>query len=299
MFECFRKIIGMGVIFVLVWTLSIPAAYALELEVSENGSGSVNQVVVASDSQTKVEQSNVSEVANSVDTENNTGENTADGNSTGGVLIATGDSSSQVEIENSGNISTAEIGCCPTGNSALITQNGSGSTNNIDVSSSSTTFVSSNQYANISNNIKGTATTGSNSASFNTGGTTTIITGNIGVRVNLENSPVNVNSLSIKSGNPSLSTKLAGNGVNSLNNISENFLTDTAVYVNSLGNIYNNLFFDLLSGGNKADGGSGGDVKILTGDIDLQVFINNFANIGGVEIDCCEIFDPGEEDKID
>src|SRR3989344_2417637 len=266
MFECFRKIIGMGVIFVLVWTLSIPAAYALELEVSENGSGSVNQVVVASDSQTKVEQSNVSEVANSVDTENNTGENTADGNSTGGVLIATGDSSSQVEIENSGNISTAEIGCCPTGNSALITQNGSGSTNNIDVSSSSTTFVSSNQYANISNNIQGTATTGSNSASFTTGGTT---------------------------------TKLAGNGVNSLNNISENFLTDTAVYVNSLGNIYNNLFFDLLSGGNKADGGSGGDVKILTGDIDLQVFINNFANIGGVEIDCCEIFDPGEEDKID
>ncbi|KKQ97453.1 MAG: hypothetical protein UT24_C0008G0037 [Candidatus Woesebacteria bacterium GW2011_GWB1_39_12] len=293
----FRRFVAIVLVLNLLLGRGVGYVKAEEFVITDNGSGSSSEVNITQESQTTVTQSNASETSNSVDTNTNTGGNSVSENTNGDASITTGDAASQVVVENSGNTSTVNIGCCPTPSEVTISGNGSDSTNAINITSSSQTTITSNQTATITNYISGTASTGSNSANDNSGGNVTITTGNITVSAKIINAPVNTSSVSVKSGNPGLIAKISENGTDSNNDISVSFFNDTEVYTQFAADIENYLLWDLNSGGNQADGNSGGNVTIKTGDIDLEVFINNFINLGNVEVDCCEdIFDPGDKD---
>lgn len=267
---------------------------ALELEISGNGSSSDSQVSVQEVTQSTVEQANQASVGNSVTSDSNTGDNSASGNTGSDVSVATGDTSSQASTTTSVNFSSVDIGCCPTGTSLTITGNGSDSQNNIDLAQTATTDIFVSQNANITNSIYGTSNTGENSANYNTGGSISIDTGNINVNGAIINGPVNVANISARAGYGTVSAKIAGNGSGSTNDISAAFFDDVSVYTNFSSIISNYVVWDLNTGKNEANGNTGGNVSIKTGDIDFSFLIKNLANLGQVKIDCCPIpFDPG------
>lgn len=273
-----------------------PNVHALEIVVSENGSGSTSEATVETTQETQVTQTNEAEVENTVQADSNTGGNEASGNTGGSTTIETGDTKTNIDVENSVNSSsvTAEQ-CCVDEVTAKISGNGSDSENEIDLKQESNVEVNVNQSANIQNNIQGTVNTGNNKANDNTGGSVSIKTGDIKVNGAIVNGPVNTASVSVSSGfGGSVSAVVSGNGSGSKNEINAYFDNPIDVYIDNVVSFKNWVDFDLNTGGNEANGNTGGDVSITTGDIDFDFLIKNMANIGGVDIDCCP-FEPEEE----
>jgi hypothetical protein len=258
-----------------------------ELTITENGSGSGSEVQVTSITQTDVTQTNTGEFSNTVNTTSNTGDNSASGNTNGDTTITTGDSNTQVAIENSGNISSAETECCSDGTTAQITGNGSDSNNQINVSNTSATNISVYQNATVKNNIYGYANTGNNSTNYNTGGDSLIVTGDIKVSGRITNGPINLSSVKVTEGLSKYAGKIVGNGYKSENNVEAVFNKNTNVYTYFNADLENSASWDLNTGRNKADYNTDGDVTIKTGDITLDFFITNFVNLSKVKVTCC------------
>jgi len=124
-----RNKISFTVAFLFILTRVLTSSiYAVELVISDNGSGSSNQIQVQSDALVEIEQTNEADVTNSVGTNANTGNNEISG-SQGEVVIDTGDISANVLIDNSLNDSVVTTQCCQSEGSAEITGNGTGSKN--------------------------------------------------------------------------------------------------------------------------------------------------------------------------
>lgn len=272
----------------------VPLARASEFVITDNGSDSDSSVKVTINSQTDISQTNDADVGNNVDINANTGENSASGNTSGETTISTGDTNIQVDLENSGNVSIiSQPDCCQESTSAQISGNGSDSTNQINTTSTSTTNVNIYQNATITNSISGYINTGKNEASDNTGGNVEVTTGNIKVQGEIINGPVNYSKVEVASELSSFAAKIVNNGSNSENLINSHFDDPVSIDINNISEIDNYISWDLNTGKNSADNNTGGNVKISTGDISLDVFIKNFVNIGGVDIDCC--FDLGRQ----
>jgi len=88
----------------LVASLFANTVSALEITITENGSGSSSEVASDISSETVVQQSNNSQVTNNVGVNADTGGNSVSGSS-GEANITTGDISSNVLIANSANFS--------------------------------------------------------------------------------------------------------------------------------------------------------------------------------------------------
>lgn len=267
------------------------------LQITGNGSKSDNTAVVNSNSSTTVTQNNTATIENNVKQNSNTGNNTASGNS-GQTAITTGDSSSKVAVANSGNTSIAST-CCPTQpgsntSTNIISGNGANSQNNILSNSNSQTVVSVNQTATIRNNISGNANTGNNTAN-NNGGNTSIHTGSISVSENINNAPVNTSSVQVGANTAvNYVAKISGNGRDSVNNIQSTTENLVEVKVNNNTDIVNNSFWNVNTGGNKANDNQG-VVDITTGNIAFSTNINNSANVSVVTVNDCKLpAKPGE-----
>src|SRR3990172_11574971 len=279
-----------------------PNVKAIELIVSENGSGSESVTTVESSQTTTVTQTSDAQISNDISVDSNTGNNEASGNTGQDTTITTGDATTNVNIENNLNFSiVAQEECCLGAINAEITSNGTDSENAIIIENTNSTTVTVNQNATIENYISGTLNTGGNIASNNSGNVY-IETGNINVAGSIINGPVNTSLVNIGSGGRSnVGALISGNGSGSQNLISAAFYSPLNVNVFQRVNFSNSVDWDLNTGRNSANDNSG-DVSIKTGEIDFEFLIKNIANIGGVEITtCCEIdMDPEEEpDKPD
>mgnify|MGYP001610521492 CR=1 FL=1 len=87
----------------LMASLLAPAAFAdASLEISGNGTGSDNKIVVKHESDCTVKQKSNTNVGLEVDVYSNTGGNTASGNTGGDVTIDTGNATTEITVDVSG-----------------------------------------------------------------------------------------------------------------------------------------------------------------------------------------------------
>lgn len=279
----------------------VPLASASEITITGNGSDSTSQVQTQTDSNTQITQTNSADISNEVTAEANTGNNQASDNSGGDVSIETGDSDSHISVENSGNTSIVNSNdCCAENETGLnITGNGSNSDNQINYNQDNSNNVNVYQNANISTSIVGFINTGNNRANDNSGGSNTIITGDIHAAERIINGPINFSQITISPLNEKVTATIKDNGSDSDNNINYATNNNQFINVNNYSIIDNYSFWYLNTGNNEASDNRGGDVLIETGDIDFISVIKNFINKSVIEIDCCEIELPDIDDPDD
>lgn len=253
-----------------------------QYSIEGNGEGSSNQVNIKQEENKTVSQSNEAEIKNEVGSEAITGNNETSGNN-GESDVETGDAVNETTVVNSGNINNAEVGCCSEGNSVRVTGNGQGSNNQITSNTTSNTTVSQNNAAKITNNISVYANTGDNEAS-NNNGDITIKTGDVAIKTGVYNYGNN-SYAKVAAGTPGFELKIAGNGEGSTNNIENEFAVDQLIYVNNILDLKNNVNHYANTGGNKAHKNLG-DVKIITGDVYLDIILSNKFNNSVVIADC-------------
>lgn len=295
----FKRIFISGLfLLTFISTTSIKAsAQDIDLSVTGNGDVSTNDVSVTSNNNINVTQSNNTDIQNNVNNNANTGDNTSNSN-TGDVSIQTGDINSSTTIDNQNiNSNMANNNCCVTNLTGQITENGSDSSNNIDLNSNNNLNLTQTNIANIINNSETFANTGGNSADKNNGDVN-ISTGNIVSETNTNNKNINISSGSLGTNGEDINMKIGGNGDGSDNKINLEFHNDIFVNVTNIANILNNNFADINTGRNSANGNNG-NVSIETGAITL---INNITNkdinLSFLKIGCAECKD-GDDDGDD
>lgn len=269
---------------------AISAVHAEELVISGNGSGSDSQIQVSLNATTTVEQSNQANVVNDVGVSANTGDNTASSNTASQTAINTGNINSDTSIQNSVNTSNVNLNCCPNEPNANvnISGNGSSSDNSVSLNQNQNTQINVNQNAYINNTVNGSANTGLNNANDNTHGDVSIATGNIDVKDDVKNHGINNSNVSAPQGGSDLQIKISGNGSDSNSSVNLSISNNLKINVNNYSDIQNSNSWDLNTGGNHADGNSGGSVTISTGDINLNTKIENGPiNISRVNVRCC------------
>lgn len=162
----------------LVFGLMAPAALAADLEISDNGPFSSNNINVNVTTVTTVNQTNNTTVTSNINSTANTGGNSASFNNGGNTTINTGPATSNVSVNVTGNTNNATVpDCgCNTTLSAEITGNGPFSVNKIKVTKTSIKTVSQKNKTTVTSYINSKAKTGNNTSSFNNGGSTDITT---------------------------------------------------------------------------------------------------------------------------
>jgi hypothetical protein len=157
----------------------------------------------------------------------------------------------------------------------IISGNGSGSDSQINVTVNTTTEVKQDNNANVENNVNIEADTGNNDANQNTGGDTSIVTGDVQVESNINNEGINQSY--VEAGcctGESTEIKISGNGAGSTNTVAGSFNSSTNVSVNNSANITNNVNGIANTGKNSASYNNG-NVSIKTGSITVIDNINN------------------------
>lgn len=304
-----------------------------------NGSGSTNTGAASVGSTTTTNQQNSAQVANNVNQSTVTGQNEASKNTGGDTNLTTGDANTTGTIINNLNtnasgIAVAEFnveddqigdivldfatGCisdCGPGSVNLANSgNGAESTNsaNLDVNSENNTFQSND--ADIENNLVLVADSGNNDASKNTGGDTSIQTGDANVSANVLTFANNnvagdivytvVNVFGdligdiimpkeyieaaggcLECGGGDINLANSGNGAGSDNTLNVDQATADSTFQSNDANIENNLIVDATTAGNSASANTNGDNNIQTGDTNVDANILNVANAnvaGGV-----------------
>lgn len=166
------------------------------------------------------------------------------------------------------------------------------STNDINVDVDQSTGVVQENTANISNDINVSASSGNNDASRNTGGDTSVSTGNATTQTVVSNT-ANTNVANVEACNGcdgSVEAVVSGNGYGSDNDIDLDLDQgeDSGTYVTQTNksNVSNNVRSNADTGRNEADYNTGGEVGISTGSaLDTVVITNdlngNSAVVGG------------------
>ena len=266
-------------------------ARAITLEVSGNGADSDSTVEVQTEQNTVVSQSNDFSASNDINTNASTGGNSSDRNTGGSASISTGDATTFVGVSNSGNSNEASVDCCAANQDVdvLISGNGAGSDNNVELGNENNVQLFQNNESRIRNEIDNDAKTGHNSADRNTGGDVEITTGNAVALTSILNGG-NVNSALVGGGSHSLgsgvSARIIGNGAYSDNDIELGLGHSVALVQNNSARINNSVDTDAKTGGNSADRNTGGDVTIDTGNADVEVLIDNAVNFNWADVDC-------------
>jgi len=281
----------------LFYAMAAPA-FATTITVSGNGADSQNTSSVSNTQSTTVTQSNDANITNTVHVNSTTGGNTSSDNTGGDTSVSTGNASSDVAVSNDANSNVvSDAGCgCVSNASVVISGNGADSTNTANVTTVNDNAVYQTNDANIHNNVNVGANTGHNKANDNTGGDTSISTGNTNSTVTVNNA-ANANVASLNSSNTNnagdgLSATISGNGADSENGIglsSENsglLVQANSAYVN------NSVYVNAKTGDNSANentgGNSNGDVTITTGSAHANVMVDNMLNFNSADLgNCC------------
>lgn len=257
-----------------------------DVKIAGNGADSRNDVDLGLSNTTVVTQVNTADVTNKVNIDAKTGKNTAKDNTGGDVSITTGDANVTAGVTTDVNQNAAQIGGGNGGGSlsAEISGNGADSHNYLDLGVDNTVVATQSNDANIKNNVEVDANSGYNTAKDNTGGDTSISTGDANVTVGVNNH-ANSNALDLSSCDCAFdgSVKIAGNGADSRNDADVTFgSVSVATQVNDYNADSECAGVDVQSstGGNVADSNTvhGADPMISTGDAGANVTVGTSAN---------------------
>jgi hypothetical protein len=181
----------------------------------QNGDSSTNSASQSNSLEKNVGQANVTNIDNNININANTGENRAASNTQGDNNVQTGDITAHAQVYNLANINSTEGGYVilindkgtwrgkivgaagsqdinfiiqPDGTVVATNQdNGTDSTNQSHTNTTTTENVNQSNNATLQNNININADTGNNSASRNTGGNSTVSTGDVNVGASIMN----------------------------------------------------------------------------------------------------------------
>jgi len=309
----------------------------VSVENTGNGTDSTNSGAVTIDSSSDTTINNNGNVVNNLYLDADSGDNEASYNTGGDSNITTGDANVAANLINFVNSTIiggvalvvnifgdlvgdiifpdALPGIGGTALSAANTGNGTDSTNNIDINSNNDQNTTLNDLATIDNVISIDGTTGGNETKYNTGGNSSIETGDVFVNAEVIN-VINTNLLSASNEplwlilvnnmgtwtgniigaltgtnysaggglvftldeNGEVVATNSGNGADSTNNISIDENNSTNTTVNNTANVTNNINIDANTGNNEANYNTGGDSTIKTGDVNVAASIFNFVN---------------------
>jgi len=277
---------------VLVNAMAPLALADTNLTVSGNGALSSNAVNVVSASNTVVNQTNNANITNNVHSDASTGGNSSNFNTGGNSTISTGDANNTVNVSNAANLNEANVSCgCGNGATSVnVTGNGAYSNTGVGVVNANQVFVNQDNNADFNNNVTANSSTGKNDSSYNTGGSTVVITGNAADNVSVDNK-ANANFATVGGGSsdPSAggsSVVVSGNGAFSGNGV--DLANESAVVLNQNNdaNIGNNVKADATTGGNSGTFNTGGNNGIKTGDATDNVNVDNMANFNAADLNC-------------
>lgn len=159
-----------------------------------------------------------------------------------------------------------------------ITGNAADSTNTSTVNLDSAKTVVQSNTAVVTNTVNSTASTGGNDANYNTGGDTTIWTGNATTDVSITNE-LNKNQVSLDCCTPGdVTVNIQGNGYNSDNTATFSKSDATEVFQNNDAVVTNTVDALAKTGYNDANYNTGGSVLVKTGGASSMVDINTTAN---------------------
>ena len=269
-----------------------PFAFAdTSLTVSGNGALSQSAVNVTNASNTVVNQTNNANITNNIHSDASTGGNSSNFNTGGNSTISTGDANNTVTVNNAANLNKASVSCgCNTGNlSVNVTGNGGESANAVNATNANSVFLNQNNDANFRNNVTANSSTGKNDSSFNTGGSTVIVTGNAADNVTVNNK-ANANIATIGGANGGSaggsSVVVSGNGALSQNAV--DLANVSAVVLNQANdaNIGNNIRTKAETGDNESQFNTGGTNGIATGNATDKVNVSNLANFNAADVNC-------------
>jgi|GEM_PF-5915335 len=271
----------LAILFLVFLLIGVPLARAetINVEVSGNGDNSDNQANVEVKTETVVQSTNTADVANNVEINSNTGGNTANDNTGSQTQIQTGDSATNLAVENNINSQNLDLTACGSCQhqpdlNVEVSGNGAGSQNSVNTQIGNSTNVTVENQATIQNNANVDANTGRNEASQN-GGDVRISTGDISVDGGIKNR-VNVSSVSIgpKSSNGDILIKNSQNGVNSVNDVNVKIENEINIEKLNFAVVDNDIDIQTNTGENVANDNLG-DVEIDTGDISVIFGIIN------------------------
>jgi hypothetical protein len=264
-------------------------AQTISVEVSGNGNNSQNVTNVTVQEETVINQTNQSNITNDVSVNTNTGSNNASANTGQETQIATGDSNTNLDIQNQANLSAVNLsGCdqCQNNVNIQIGGNGESSQNSINANITNQTEINVLNDAEITNKVNINGNTGLNEASKNNGDVA-IKTGDISVRGSLENR-ANYSEIIV---DPWSGQKVivinSSNGANSVNDLNISILQSLNITKIDREVIENLIDIILNTGGNIASDNNG-SVSIETGDIDVDFSVVNDVNKDYIKIECCK-----------
>ncbi|MBI2587607.1 hypothetical protein HYW29_02265 [Candidatus Amesbacteria bacterium] len=272
---------------VMFLSLAAPVFAETTIVISGNGAESENEADVQFTGATTVVQTNQASISNNIDADADTGENDANQNTGGSVLVKTGDAITGVKVENVVNSNQASVDCCPAGDTDIeISGNGAESENEVELKNDADINLFQTNQAQIYNRVDAEAETGENDANQNTGGDVQVKTGNASTWVGVTNT-ANANWAQIGDGNQgSLSAQILGNGFKSDNDIVLDLDNDTMLVQTNLADITNYIYAEAETGENDANQNTGGDVLVDTGDAETGVEVDNMVNFNWADVDC-------------
>lgn len=167
----------------------------------------------------------------------------------------------------------------------VISDNGPGSTSEINLQSETQTTVEQINTASTYNLVTTETTSGENSASDNTGGNTNIQTGDVSTETYLDNQ---INSSLVQDSSCCQSPEdvtISQNGTESDNTISLDQSNTSIASINQTVKITNTIQGYVNTGGNTTDDNTGGSVSISSGDVKVFTnIVNGPLNITSVKI---------------
>ncbi len=268
-----------------------------EVVISGNGADSKNKAKLNLGGSTIVAQSNDSYVSNNVDADSSTGDNSAKKNTGGNVEIATGNAVTHVDLSTAVNSNWAKVSggnhVLGDGVSLKILGNGADSSNAIKLDLGRDILLQQYNDSEINNWVTTEAETGDNKAKSNTGGASSIDTGNAFAGAVVDNA-ANFNSANVDCDClTGVTVKVAGNGADTYNHIKANLGDSKNVFQDNScssfewfdwgrgGCVNNHLNSDADTGdnGNKKNTANPGvDPSITTGDSWTSSEVSNSGN---------------------
>ena len=258
----------------------------VDVLISGNGYKSDNDVKLETSNDVSVFQDNAAKISNYIDANAKTGNNDANRNTGGDVLVFTGDAQSNVDVKNKANANIAKVGGNGDGSDMdlRIIGNGSHSDNDIRLKAHQSVLLVQNNAAYIYNDILAKAKTGGNDANDNTGGDVIIDTGDAKAWVEVDNM-VNFNAADVDCGClTDVLAKISGNGTNSDNDIKAKIEKNLSDFQDNASDLYNDVYAKAKTGNNDAKRNTGpvhntDPVEILTGDATSWTDVENSGNV--------------------
>ncbi len=176
-----------------------------------------------------------------------------------------------------------------------VSGNGEGSGNTVNLEINRTVQIQQTNTAAVRNTVDANANTGSNEANDNTGGAVAIKTGDATTKVALSTQANSNTESGACCEAQGVNVKVSGNGSGSDNDVNLSLNNERNIStVNEL-NIDNRIEVGANTGDNEANGNTGGDVNISTGDALIQIVLTNKGNSNVVNCNCGANVPGGEE----